>query len=484
MHNGTQMPAPNESKAYHAAKVSAWRRHRTALARAERDLSWHEFEKCKLFLTEKYTQHRQSLRALHGVCMKPSHLIPTGSDGNIPRTTAGTAIAATSLVSLATQPMLSHPPPTLTMPLPTPPTPATIAVVARENQTTTAITSDTTTPPPATIAFVTREKQTTTTITSVTTTPPPVTNANAFGGIQPRDTTTAVITSDPKQMESNDQTRTTRTTNAPRRRGRSAPAMLRWATMGTGDMMTAGIGQVQQRHNRHVVLFAMHNLVCDTFRDSIRIQSLLRCTAVTHVSTMNQYRFDDCIGHNCVEFAKDRDVYPLLTLNCPRTIIWDYNFVPGGYVLKAYKGNLFCGQVPGYFACGAHMVVMPNWVLRKPLASTLDSNIVQWQTKDLLEGNGSPGNVSCTQGLAKIAPGCDVKQITLTATQAETQHPLVAATIAAQYLLHNSTDKNAAAASWHVNKRYIGEEVAFIVFYNAHKIDCPHLYLNSLAKHQ
>jgi hypothetical protein len=174
-------------------------------------------------------------------------------------------------------------------------------------------------------------------------------------------------------------------------------------------------------------------------------------------------------------------MYPVLKLNCPTTVFWDYNFVPAGYVVEAYKANLFSGQVPGFFACGAHMVVMPNWVLREPAKSMLDSQVVREQTKELVDGTDRVDHVSCAQGFAKVAPGVLVKQITLSAVEAETLHPLVVATIAAHHLLHDSTDKHAQGASWPVNKRYIGERVAFLVYYDATKISCPRAYLLALS---
>jgi hypothetical protein len=247
--------------------------------------------------------------------------------------------------------------------------------------------------------------------------------------------------------------------------------------------MIGGEGHVGLRSHKHVVFFAMHNLVSDTFRDSIRMQAVLRCTPVTHISTMNLYTDarGDCVGHNHVHFANDRDTYPVLKLTCPTTVIWDYNFVPAGYVVEAYKANLFSGQVPGFFACGAHMVVMPNWVLREPSKSVLDSQIVREQTKELVDGTGRADHVSYVQGLAVVAPGVLVRQMTLSAVEAETLHPLVVATIAAHSLLHDSLDKHAQGASWPVNKRYIGEKVAFIVFYDAKKIPCPRSYLQLLT---
>jgi hypothetical protein len=155
----------------------------------------------------------------------------------------------------------------------------------------------------------------------------------------------------------------------------------------------------------------------------------------------------DCVGHNHVHFANDIDTYPLLKLNCPTTVIWDYNFVPAGYVVEAYKSNLFSGQVPGFFACGAHMVVMPNWVLRDPPNSVLDSQIVREQTKELVDGTGRAEHMSCAQGLAVVASGVLVKHMTLSAVEAETLHPLVVATIAAHRLLCDSSDKHAQGAS-------------------------------------
>jgi hypothetical protein len=162
-------------------------------------------------------------------------------------------------------------------------------------------------------------------------------------------------------------------------------------------------------------------------------------------------------------------------------VFWDYNFVPGGYVISNYKANLFSGQVPGFFACGAHMVVMPNWVIREPRHSVLDKDIVRWQTKELVNGTLSVGHVTCTQGLAAIAPGMIIKQITLSALESETHHPLVAATMRAQARLEGSSDANAKLASWFVNKQYIGKKEAFIIFYDAKQIRDPREYLRVLA---
>jgi hypothetical protein len=253
--------------------------------------------------------------------------------------------------------------------------------------------------------------------------------------------------------------------------------------MDTERTMQGGIGELGQLSHGHVVLFAMHNLVSTTFRDSIRIRSLLECTAVTHISTMSKYSYSDCVGHNEVHYEKGKHIYPLLLPNCPPTVLWDWNFVPGGYVVNAYQQNLFAAQVPGFFACGASVVVMPNWVLRQPSHSCLDENITRngETSKTLVEGRLPGFPVSFADGLAKIAPGVPVRQITLSALEAETHHPLVAATIRAETMLIESRDENAAKASWLINKRYIGKKVAFYVFYNALKVPCPHTYLRLLT---
>jgi hypothetical protein len=253
--------------------------------------------------------------------------------------------------------------------------------------------------------------------------------------------------------------------------------------MDTERTMRGGVGELGLLSLGHVVLFAMHNLVSTTFRDSIRIQSLLECTSVTHISTMNKYSFPDCVGHNEVHFEKGKHIYPLLVPNCPPTVLWDWNFVPGGYVVNAYQKNLFAAQVPGFFACGAHVVVMPNWVVREPSHSCLDENITRngETSKILIKGNLPDFPVSFVQGLAKIAPGVLVNQITLSALEAETHHPLVAATISAGTMLAGSRDANAAKASWAINKRYVGEKEAFFVFYNVLKVPCPYTYLRLLT---
>jgi hypothetical protein len=69
---------------------------------------------------------------------------------------------------------------------------------------------------------------------------------------------------------------------------RNAPtAKLCWATMNLmSGTMHGGEGTKQQPMEGHVLLFAMHNLVSTTFRDSIRIHALLQYTCVTHISTM------------------------------------------------------------------------------------------------------------------------------------------------------------------------------------------------------
>ena len=230
----------------------------------------------------------------------------------------------------------------------------------------------------------------------------------------------------------------------------------------------------------------MHNLsrVPAEFRDSIRIQSLLSCTSVTHVSTANWHGVEDCVGHNSVSFGGP--IYPVLMHNCPRIVIWDWNFVPGGYVVSNYKENIFSAQVPGFFSCGAHLVIMPNWVTRHPGNSCLDEHIRTEQSMPLLNGQGLAKNgtdrVSFAQGLAVIAPCMNVKQIFLSAVEAESLHPLVVATIAAGHTLENSKDTQAAGAMWSRNKCYVGEKKAFIVFYNAQEISSPRTYLHSLSK--
>ena len=252
--------------------------------------------------------------------------------------------------------------------------------------------------------------------------------------------------------------------------------------------MIGGVGPVDHSSQRHVVLFAMHNLseVPTTFRDSIRIQSLLRCTSVTHISSMNLHSAVPCVGHNQVHFGGP--IYPVLMHNCPPIVIWDYNFVPGGYVVSNYKENIFSGQVPGFFYCGAHLVIMPNWVCRNPPHSSLDNRTRSEQSMPLLNGLGLSGcknRVSFAQGLAEIAPRLDVKQIFLSAVEAETLHPLVVATIEAEDTLKHSRDPNATNARWSMNTCYIGEKEAFIVFYNAQKISCPRQYLvRSLSQHR
>jgi hypothetical protein len=265
---------------------------------------------------------------------------------------------------------------------------------------------------------------------------------------------------------------------------RNAPtAKLCWATMNlVSGTMQGGEGPTKQPTKGHVLLFAMHNLVSTTFRDSIRIHALLQYTSVTHISTMSHYWYSDCVGHNEVHYEKTKHIYPLLINDCPPTVIWDWNFVPGGYVVDAYQINLFAGQVPGFFACGAHMVIMPNWVLREPSQSCLDKNITRngYQSTVLIDGKHVEYPVSFEEGLAEIAPGVQVKQITLSALEAETHHPLVTATIKADAMLNSSKDPNAAGASWSVNKRYIGEKEAFFVFYNPLKIPCPYTYLLAL----
>jgi hypothetical protein len=192
----------------------------------------------------------------------------------------------------------------------------------------------------------------------------------------------------------------------------------------------------------------------------------------------------NCDGHNEVHYHKTKNIYPLLKRSCPQTIIWDYNFVPAGYVIDAYKINLFAGQVPGFFACGAHVVVMPNWVLRVPSHSCLDEDITKngRQTTDLMNGLMPEYPITFAQGLESIAPHVNVTYITISALEAETHHPLVAATIASHNKLTTSTDKNAASASWSVNKRYIGNDKAFFVFYDKHLISCPRRYLLNLTK--
>jgi hypothetical protein len=241
--------------------------------------------------------------------------------------------------------------------------------------------------------------------------------------------------------------------------------------------MTGGVGAVDKPYHRHVVLFAMHNLVqtLPTFRDSIRIESLLRCTSVTHISTINQHEEFDCVGHNQAHYDKGREVYPHLRLNCPPTVIWDYNFVPQGYVESNYGINLFSGQVPSFFACGAQMVVMPNWVTR------IDKKKTRSQSMPLLNGTAPENSESCAEGLARIVPGMTVKHVFLSAAQAEVYHPLVVATIAANHTLFESADANAAKACWATNKRYIGEKEAFIVFYNEREIPSPFKYLRTLS---
>jgi hypothetical protein len=198
---------------------------------------------------------------------------------------------------------------------------------------------------------------------------------------------------------------------------------------------------------------------------------------------MNQHVKQSCAGHNEVHFDHTKNIYPLLRGTCPPTVIWDYNFVPGGYVVGAYKINLFAGQVPGFFACGAHMVIMPNWVVREPAHSNQDKHITSngRQSSDLLYGLLQQHPITFVQGLAKIAPNVDVTLTTLSALEAETHHPLVAATIAANEKLTNSTDKNAASASWQINRRYIGDAKAFFVFYDTNKISCPRKYLLALT---
>jgi hypothetical protein len=544
------MPARSLSKAYQNEKLAAWRRHKTALRNAQKYLSPQEFEKCKVFLTEQYSQYRRALSTRHGVRKKkaarPSQ--PTATQhptlGGLLQP-AGIVIAAATLVALAadkappdihlTMPLptplttdipltmaLPTPPTTaiplthaiqLTTTLPTPPTPAIQLTMTLPTPLTTDIplTMALPTPPTPAIPLTTAPpKPPTPAIQLTIALPTPLTPDIPLTMALPTPLTTAIplppaipvtialptpltdaiplpltmtLPTPPTPAIPLTIALPTQKIYATRNQSVSEVSELRWVTMGVGGIMQGGVGAPRlRRRDRHVVLLAMHNEVSSTFRDSIRVQALLRSTSVTHISTMNLHQTLNCLGHNEVDFSRDRDVYPLLKQNrCPSVVFWDYNFVPGGYVISNYKANLFSGQVPGFFACGAHMVVMPNWVIREPRHSVLDKDIVRWQTQELVDGTLSVGHVTCTQGLAAIAPGVIIKQITLSALESETHHPLVAATMRAQDRLQDSTDDNAKSASWFLNKQYIGEKEAFIIFYDAKKIHDPRRYLRMLT---
>jgi len=256
---------------------------------------------------------------------------------------------------------------------------------------------------------------------------------------------------------------------------------LRYVTLRRDDVMLEGVGSFDlKRRDQHVALFAMHNAVKSSFRDTMRVRAMLEHTAVTHISTMNRAPAANCLGHNPVIFRKDVNVYPVLydKRNCPSTVIWDYNFAPGGYIDEAYKSNLYTGQLTGFFRSGAHMVIMPNWVTRSPAHSSLDRDISTEQTRVLMDGTMSYiRGVTCRDALAALAPGSDIQQLPLSALEAETLHPLVVATKKARQVLL----RDDAYSTWSVNRCYIGEQTAFFVFYDARMIRNPRAHLLKLS---
>jgi hypothetical protein len=260
----------------------------------------------------------------------------------------------------------------------------------------------------------------------------------------------------------------------------SEDSELRYVTLRRDDVMLEGAGSFDlKRRDQHVALFAMHNALKTTFRDTIRVRAMLTHTGVTHISTMNRAPAANCLGHNPVEFRKDVNVYPVLydKRSCPSTVIWDYNFAPGGYIDEAYKSNLYTDQLAGFFKSGAHMVIMPNWVTRIPAHSHLDRDISTEQTRVLLDGTMSFRGVTCRDALAALTPGSDIQQLPLSALEAETLHPLVVATKKARRVLLQEDRK----ATWSVNKCYIGEQKAFIVFYDVMMIRNPREHLLKLS---
>jgi hypothetical protein len=245
---------------------------------------------------------------------------------------------------------------------------------------------------------------------------------------------------------------------------------LKWATLGPMGSMQEGTGSHGQHGGNHVILFAMHNEISRTFRDSIRIRALLETTAITHVSSMNQNLGAHCMGHNCVQFKQA--MCPELRQGCPPLVLWDYNFAFDAYVLSNYGGNLFSEQVPGYFCCGAHMVVIPNWGK---------------QTIHMLHGTtarlnrDSQQEQSFARAMHRLDPLMEIQVAYLSAREAETHHPLVAATITAEHTLVHSSDVSARAAGWENQQRWIGVEVAFIILYNVEYIRNPLMYLKALC---
>lgn len=251
---------------------------------------------------------------------------------------------------------------------------------------------------------------------------------------------------------------------------RSTAKTLKWATLLPSGAMKEGTGVHGQHNSYHVVLFAMHNEISITFRDSIRIRALLEKTGVTHISTMNLNMGAKCVGHNCVLFKQP--LYQVLQQGCPRLVLWDYNFAFDFYVLENYGANLFSAQVPGYFTSGAEMVVIPNWGK---------------QTLPMFHGTSTNTNTNSQHeqsfqcGMKAAGPTMNIKHILLSKKEAETHHPLVVATIAAADKLLSSSDCNARTATWETNQAWIGTAVAFIVLYNVQYIQDPMEYLKSFC---
>ena len=186
---------------------------------------------------------------------------------------------------------------------------------------------------------------------------------------------------------------------------------------------------------------------------------------------MNQNTGENCLGHNCVHFKQP--FCSVLRKACPPLVLWDYNFAFDSYVVSNYGGNLFSEQVPGYFYCGAHMVVIPNW---------------GQQTLKMLHGTTGRLNhnyqseISFECAMADLCPLLDIQIEYMSAKQAETHHPLVTATISAATTLLSCRKEYTKTATWDTQKQYIGSDIAFIILYNAKHITCPLLYLNTLCK--
>jgi hypothetical protein len=245
---------------------------------------------------------------------------------------------------------------------------------------------------------------------------------------------------------------------------------LRWATMEQRSVMSGGEGMVHCLGSIHVALFAMHNAISSSFRDSLRIQALLRDTKVTHVSTMDQHKGTNCLGHNSVSFGQP--TYKVLRSGCPPTVIWDYNWAFDGYILSNYGKNLFSEQVPGFFTCGANMVIIPNWG---------ENTIRLFNGKSKNNTNSEVSPKSFADGMKQMAPTLKIKHIFISALQAQTHHPLVAATIAAAEQLASSSDVSARKANWSTQQKFIGVEQAFIVLYNVQFISDPLAFLRALS---